>query len=436
MKTGIIGGGITGLTIGCFLDNSTIVEKDHCTGGLCRSLEEQGFTFDYGGSHIIFSKDHEVMDFMIDSLKENIIKNRRNTKILFKGGFVKYPFENGLSDLALEDNYECLHGFIECLLKKSKNELPKPVNFKEWMYYTFGYGITEKYLLPYNEKIWNYKADMMDLEWVNGRIPEPPMEDIIKSSIGISTEGYLHQLFFYYPAIGGIQALIKNIEKQCKSDIITSFNASQVYERNGEWVISDGSKELQFERLVSTIPLQELLKIIDNVPQEVKDAINNLKFNSLITVMIGVDKPELNDLSWLYIPGLEDGLFNRISFPSNYSNHVVPEEKSSVLAEITCTMGDDIWQMGDEEIIKRTIEDLYKLGIIDKKDVCYTSVGRSKYAYVIYDLEYSNNMSIIRQYFDEIGIYLCGRFSEFKYLNMDGCIRSGIETAKRLNLDV
>jgi len=52
---------------------------------------------------------------------------------------------------------------------------------------------------------------------------------------------------------------------------------------------------------------------------------------------------------------------------------------------------------------------------------------------VIYDLDYIKKMQVIYRYFNEIGIELCGRFSEFKYLNMDACIRSAMNKANELN---
>ena len=118
MKIGILGGGLTGITLGYFLncDDIEILEKNMETGGLCRSLQDEGFTFDYGGSHIIFSRDKEVLSFMLAVLGDNKVQRRRNTKILFKGNYVKYPFENGLNDLPKEDNFECLCYYIDNII--------------------------------------------------------------------------------------------------------------------------------------------------------------------------------------------------------------------------------------------------------------------------------------------------------------------------------
>ena len=182
MKTAIVGGGLSGLTIGYLLNKQGLNLGFRARIKLwwaMKDLNEKGFTFDLGGSHIIFSKNESVLKFMLELLKGNKVKNKRNTKVLYKGCYVKYPFENGLSDLPLEENFECLNSFIHGLLSRAKERDCKAVNLEEWFYRTFGDGITEKYLMPYNEKIWKFSVKEMGLDWVE-RIPDPSVEDIIR----------------------------------------------------------------------------------------------------------------------------------------------------------------------------------------------------------------------------------------------------------------
>ena len=424
MRIGILGGGLAGVCLGYFLFGGgfdfVVLEKEDCIGGLLRSVCVGGFVFDVGGSHVIFSKDREVLDLMVGVLGDNVVRRRRNSKILYRDRFVKYPFENGLCDLPKEDNFECLYYFIENLIRREKGLLPRPRNFREWCYYTFGKGIAEKYLIPYNEKIWKFPLDKIATFWVE-RIPQPPVEDVIKSSLGIPTEGYIHQLYFYYPKYGGIQSLAESFAKTIRKRIVTGFKVTKIRREDGRWVVSNGKREFLFDRLVSTIPLPELVKALDDVPCEVVEAVNGLKYNSLITVGIGIDKPKLNDFSWIYIPD-RDILPHRVSFPSNYSPHVTPKDKSSVLAEITCRE-DLLYDVSDEEVSERVVEDLHRLRLIDKNDVIITVVNRFKYAYVIYDIDYKEKIENIYNFFERNGMYLLGRFSTWQYLNMDGVVK-------------
>src|ERR1039457_5038236 len=156
-----------------------------------------------------------IFDYMLSLLGGNVHRGRRNNKILYRGRYVKYPFENGLYDLEPQDRFECLYHYIF-------NKHPAPPNFQEWLYHNFGTGLTEKYLLPYNEKIWNVPADRMSLDWVEGRVPKPSVEDVIKAAVGVETEGYTHQLHFLYPLHGGIESLPRGMAQGVRN-IVTGF---------------------------------------------------------------------------------------------------------------------------------------------------------------------------------------------------------------------
>jgi protoporphyrinogen oxidase len=182
LKTAILGGGLTGLTLSYLLNQKGIfvevLEKEKVFGGLMRTLRKDGFTFDFGGSHVIFSKHKKSLDFIVKLLGDNKVRQKRNAKVLYKTSFVNYPFENGLVDLPKKENFECLYAFIENLLAKEKGKLREPRNLKEWFFFTFGKGIAKKYLIPYNEKIWKHSLEDLTLEWVE-RIPNPPVADIV-----------------------------------------------------------------------------------------------------------------------------------------------------------------------------------------------------------------------------------------------------------------
>ncbi|MEW6221730.1 MAG: FAD-dependent oxidoreductase [Candidatus Hadarchaeota archaeon] len=431
---GILGGGLAGLTVASLLKHDfEVLEKNRDCGGLCRSYKEKGFTFDYGGGHIIFSRDEPILKFMLEKLGKNFLKRRRNTRIFFKGRLVKYPFENGLSELPPKDNYDCLYEFLKTWLKQNREGLPEPRNFQEWMYNTFGKGITEKYLLPYNRKVWNFEPRLMGVDWVKGRVPQPPPEDIVKSSLGLTTEGYTHQLFFYYPKLGGIQALIDSIESQVKNRVTVGFDVKRVEKDGKKWAVSDGNEEKIFDLVVSTVPVTDFSKIYRNTPSEVRRAARSLKYNSLITVLLGYDVPKINNINWLYFPGERDGLFNRANFTFNHSPWVVPKGKSSAIVEITCPPGGSLWRASDKKLANHAVKKLDEHGLAPASEVCLSKVMRTKYAYVINDLNYSKNVNVCRDYFKDEGVVLCGRFAEFKYLNMDATIKSAMETAAQLN---
>ena len=427
MTTAILGGGLSGLTLARLLhergERIIVLEAEPQIGGLCRSRTNKGFTFDTGGSHIIFSKDGDVLSFMRRMITGNEQRNDRNTKIFYKQRYVKYPFENGLYELPEEDRFSCINGFVKNLIAVEKGGIPPPQNFREWIYYTFGPGIAECYMVPYNEKIWKYPTEQMSLHWVDGRIPRPPVEDIIKSAIGIETEGYTHQAVFSYPLDGGIEALVTAIAQPVLPFIRTGFRVTSLKKTDGQWQIGNGAETITADRVICTIPVQHLLPCLDGVPEKVTAACRALVYNSLVCVNIGINGP-LPAISWMYVPDKALGKTNRLSFPSNFSCHAAPEGCSAILAEITHQPGDEVSRLSDRELTDEVLRMLGEMKICSPGQVVFSSVERQPFAYVVYDCAYQKNIATVQDYCRSQEIPLVGRFAQFEYLNMDGCIRS------------
>jgi protoporphyrinogen oxidase len=424
-KVGVLGGGISGLAFASLVKNAEVLERENKVGGLARSIKEAGYTFDLG-SHIIFSKNEQVLRWMLELLKDNRIKHRRNTKILYKGRYVKYPFENGLGDLPGEETLECVLDYVEALHRGKKG-----VTFKEWMYNRFGNAISNKYLYPYNAKIWDYPPEKMSDFWVEGRVPQPPLRDVMKAVMGMESEGYTHQLNFYYPKNDGYQAVTDALARQIgKERIKSNFDIQEIRKDCDAWIVK-GSKgqNVRYDKLVSTIHIKDLLHLYDQTPKKVLDAAKALRWNSIYLVMLGIKKEKLNDMHWCYIPEKEL-LPNRISFPSNYSPNVAPAGHSSVLAEVTFDPNGKKAKMKGEEVVERTISDLNAAGVLDANQVAFRKLVTCRYAYVVYDLEYEKNIKTVREFASEDGITLLGRFSEFSYMNADKCIESAMEKAR------
>jgi protoporphyrinogen oxidase len=426
-RVGILGGGISGIALAAHLDEDVdILEKSERIGGLCATIEEEGFTFDAAGPHIMFSKNKDVLNLMTSVLGDNVHQNRRENRIYFKGKLVKYPFENDLAALPKEDNFECIYGYI---VNPHANETPQ--SLAQWSYVTFGEGISDKYFIPYNEKIWNYDANKIGLEFV-ARIPKPPMEDVLKSAVGISTEGYLHQLYYSYPTRGGFEAIVKAFAKRVKGDVITSWPVALVEKVADGWrVVSASGDERLYDELVSTLPIHELLKVWKDAPQAAHDEAAKLRYNSLINVLIGCSSDPGHNFTALYVPDREL-LFHRLSFPKAFGSECVPPGGSSIMAEITSNAGDGIWELPDEQIIDRVIDEIEKIGFVDRASIVYKRVARFLYGYPVYDLEYRKNVTAMREAVAATGLRLLGRFAQFDYINSDVCVERALAMAGEL----
>ena len=427
MTIGILGGGISGISLAAQLDQDVqVLEKRARIGGLSGSIIEQGFTFDAAGPHIMFSKNKDVLNLMVRTLGDNVQQRRRGNKIWFKGRLVKYPFENDLASLPKEDNFDCIYHYI---VNPHANDTA--TNLAQWSYKTFGEGISDKYFIPYNRKIWNYDPAKLGLEFVS-RIPKPPMEDVLKSSIGISTEGYLHQLYYYYPIEGGYEALVHAFAKGVKGRIFTECAVTDVRRAGSAWQVTTKNGERRtYNALVSTLPVHELLNVWPDAPKQAREAAARLRYNSLINVLLGCKNDPGISYTAVYVPDPMI-LFHRISFPHSFSPRNVPAGGYSVMAEVTANAGDGVWELSDDQILERTIGELANMSFIDRNEIVYRRVVRFQYGYPVYDLDYRKNVTELRDSIAATGLKLLGRFAQFDYINSDVCIERAIALAPQL----
>jgi UDP-galactopyranose mutase len=296
----------------------------------------------------------------------------------------------------------------------------------EWIKATMGDGVARHYMVPYNEKIW------MSLDWVAGRVPAPSVEEMVKGAERKIEREYGPNAYFLYPRLGGIGSIPNALAKRVE-DISFNSNVTEIRPVGKRlevlYMINGVTKRLEAEKVLSSVPLPEILKIIKKAPEEAVKASEKLVYNSLVCFNIGVDRETISDKHWLYFPEKEY-IFNRISFPMNLSPETTPKGKSSIVVEVTYrgTKPDPM------ETKQKVREGLIRAEILredDKIEVFETY--DFKYAYIVYDLQHRRNVNLIQTYLNSIRVSSIGRFGEWEYLNMDMAILSGKRAAEEEN---
>lgn len=434
MDVVVVGGGLAGLVFSLeALKNGhrvVLLEMEDTPGGLLKTETEDGYVFDTGGSHIIFSRDRHKLSYLLEIVgRKHLIRHRRDTRIYYRGRFVKYPFENGIYMLPPRERYEILHSVVETYVKRIRGLLDEPRNFEEWIYYVFGEAIAEKYLVPYNKKIWKRDLKEISLEWVKGRVPLPPIDDVLKSAVGIPTEGYRHQLIFYYPQEGGIYALVEKLLSRLSSSknfrLITGARVEQIYRKGEKVFVSTGELEFKGDVVASTAPLPRTLGYVD---RRYAKKLGNFDYNSLLVVGIGASGDRAIPYHWIYFPQ-SSIVFHRLAILSNYSPKMAPKNGATFLAEISVPPGERVDTYRAE---RRVVEDLLSLGIIKEGDVVRTKSWFWKYAYIVYRQRHSETTELAKRYLLENGVMALGRFGSWSYINMDEVAYRAKEAARNL----
>lgn len=433
MELLILGGGLSALSTAFFLQERpeiskiTILEKEDRLGGLCRSFNANGIIYDVG-PHIFFSKNKKILSFMTNLLGENKEKKRRSNRILYEKRFVQYPFENDLSKLPKEDIQYCVNAFLH-----NPYEGYPAQNILQFFLKTFGEGITNLYLRPYNEKIWKFDPSFMDTQMVE-RIPKPPKEDILRSAKGETIDGYLHQLYFTYPKCGGTEAFINSLAAKLedKVRIVTDAAVSSVTKSPDDFTVETSKGSYSANRLISTIPADLFASMYrPSAPEQVNLAANSLRHNSIIITIANVSIDKAGD-NFAFMIADKSVIFHRLSKVDFLGDAYHLPNSATYMIEITYRKNDLIDQSSDEDIRGQVIEGLKRIEFIrDSSDVNFIELKRFEYAYVIYDLEHRRNMDMIIKHFNHEGVDLLGRFGSFEYLNMDAVIEQALRFSEQ-----
>ena len=428
MKVAILGGGISGAAAARFLLDEgvevDVLERDDTAGGLMRSDVVDGYTFDRSGGHILFSKDEWYMSFVRELFAEDeLVASERNTKILFDGRWVHYPFENGIGDLDVEDRLACVLGYVEAWAGR-EGGATLPDNFGDWIRYRFGDGICDRFMGPYNEKIWKSDLRDMGIDWVEGRVPVAPLEDILRAAMGVRTEGYKHQMIFHYPRTGGFQEVFERIAVPVRPHLRTGVTVERV-ERVGDQLDVDGTR---YDCVISTIPLPILADLLVGMDSAARDAAKALQHRSVTSFLLGIDEEFVRPFSWIYLPHEKQGPANRITYLSNYSPENAPDGRGSLQAEVT-----HAGPLGvDDAFLDAMKGALGEQGLLDPAHVHPLHFHTNEWAYILYDRDFTRKRQLAIEGAEAMNVIPLGRFGRFDYFNSDQCVVSAKQTVERI----
>ena len=413
----IIGGGITGLTLANYLlDDYLIIEKESEVGGYCRTIKKGDYIWDYAGHFFHFKTDEFKEKFLNVIPKDDIIYQDKCTKILYKDKLIDYPFQTNIHELEKSEFIDCLYDLF------NKEEKEKYDNFLDMLYGKFGKSIVEKFLKPYNEKLYAVDLTELDVDAMGRFFPYADKEAIIKNMKNSTNNSYNNS--FLYPKNGAgsfIKVLSDNLDK---NRILLNTVVKSIDLDNKNVVLSTG-ETIEYEYLVNTIPLPNFIKLTNKNTSLAE----SLSYNQVLVFTLGFNKKSslLNE-HWLYIPS-KDCNYYRIGFYDNILN----QDKLSMYVEIGYNKDAKIT---DEEInkqLKLTLENLHKQKIIDDDTnlVEYVSIVMNP-AYVHINSETDKK---VKQYFRELetkNVYSIGRYGGWTYCSMEDSMLMAKDVAEKI----
>lgn len=428
-KVVIVGAGLTGLSAAYHLGKSgyecSVYEKEKQAGGLCRTNQESGYYFDFAG-HWFHCRTDYVKSLLDTLMPGELGKVNRNTAIYMLNRYLQHPFQTNLKGLPDEKIIECLVDFSKAYYSYIDQE--QFDNFEDWILKTLGDGIAKYFMIPYNQKLWNVDLKTMTCEWMGRFLPRVDIRDVFYGAINNEkSEGY--NASFIYPQQGGIQSLINAFEKKV-GNIFFQSTLEQVDVQKKELYFSNG-EVANYDILISTVPLVELISIISNKSTRLVEDKNKLKYTSIYNLNLGVKGTVIPEKHWIYYPEADIPFFRMGSY-SNAMASMAPPKNSSLYIEVAYSTDRKIDQKAVQD---QCIRQLINLGIIEDLDqIEVFQCNNMKYAYVIYDQNYRSTSSSLIDYLKENNIYSIGRYGGWNYSSMEDAILDGVNVVKEIGL--
>lgn len=435
----VIGAGPAGLAAAarlCELDLlPTVVEATTRVGGMAGSLQLWGHTVDLG-PHRFFSADPVVLAFWHRYMRGDHVMVQRQTRIYYRGRFFDYPLKSGnaLRNLGLGRSIVAVGSYATARLAPERPD----GSLESWVSHRFGKALFETFFKTYTEKLWGISCKDLDADWAAQRIQGLTLWAAVKSAL-TGNRGKEHKTLvdeFAYPATGNqsfYDRLRHHIEMSTGEDLRLGIPVQKVQVSDGHVtgvVLADG-EQLAADWVVSSMPITLLLKALPDVPRQVQDAAERLRFRHTILVYLLVSRIDLFPDQWLYIhdPAV---LHGRITNFRNWSPDIIGDDDHSVVCmEFWCFDEDPIWGESEESLVRRATEEAAAVGLIPTDTVVGGRMIRIPRCYPVYERGYAEPLKTVTDYLDGIhGLVPIGRYGAFKYNNQDHSLLMGIMAAE------
>jgi protoporphyrinogen oxidase len=411
VRTLIVGAGVTGLATAAALsgrsdDDYLVIEADRAVGGWCKTVKKDGFTWDYSG-HFFHFKHPEIEQWLRARMPEQRIRVvEKKSFIAYKGRFVDFPFQKNIHQLPQDDFIDCLHDLYFARSSDVKREVPpQERNFKEMLYARFGRGICERFLVPYNEKLYACDLATLDRDAMGRFFPHADLTDVVANMKRPDNASY--NATFTYPEGGAIE-YVRAIESAVRPGGIALEEALVAVDLERR-VAKTTRRTISFERLVSSVPFNRFVAMcgLDHDP-------STWAWNKVLVYNLGFDSKGQSGVHWAYYPS-RGTVFYRVGWYDN----IFDTDRLSLYVEIGFPRDAVI----DAAVVKstrdRVLADLVKEGVVTTQRLVAEHSVVMDPAYVHITARSMTEQARLAALLEARGVWSLGRYGRWTYCSIE-----------------
>ncbi len=424
----ILGAGMAGLGAAHRLNEQglkpVIYEKmPHYGGHTASKAHKEGFIFDEG-PHVSFTKDGRIQELFARSVNGQYETVQYNVNNYWKGAWIKHPAHCNLYGLPSELVVAIIADFV----KVKGSDHPTSGNYEDWLVASYGETFAKTFPMEYTTKYHTTEARNLSTDWLGPRMHQPKLEDVLQGALSPSTPSFHYLTEFRYPSRGGFVSFLNSFLSGAR--VVVDHEVVAIHP-SSRMLTFAGGKTVPYGGLVSSIPLPDLMALIQGVPEDVLEAAGRLACSSCVLVNVGIDREDISQSHVTYFYD-HDIFFTRLSFPHMMSPNNVPPGGGSIQAEVYYSRKYKPLEIAPKDCVPLVIADLRRVGLLrENEKILFANYDVIPYANVIFDLERAAALSVVHGYLDDIGIAYCGRYGDWGHIWTDEAFKSGEEAAQK-----
>lgn len=420
VDTLIVGAGISGLALAAALRDRDflLLEADAEVGGYCKTVRRDGFVWDYSG-HFFHFRHPEIEAWLRARMPgQRVLNVHKRAFVHYRDRLIDFPFQKNIHQLPRSDFIECLHDLYFAQLKRDAGDEQPETSFRDMLYGRFGRAISEKFLVPYNEKLYACDLSSLDVDAMGRFFPHASLTEIVRNMRTPDNASYNQT--FSYPEGGAIEyinALASEVPaaRICLDEALIAIDSSRR-------VAVTSRREIGFGRLISSVPFNRLVQIagLDH-DSEV------FSWNKVLVFNLGFDSKGPRQAHWIYYPSRELS-FYRVGFYDN----IFGTDRMSLYVEIGLPAQATV---DVERARERVLEDLRKVSVVTDQrlvaehhvvmDPAYVHITQRSIA------EHARLSAALRAH----GVYSMGRYGGWTYCSIEDNIVEARSLIGRLDAE-
>jgi protoporphyrinogen oxidase len=398
----IVGAGVTGLATAAFLRDADylVLEADREIGGYCKTVKQSGFVWDYSG-HFFHFKHPDIESWLRQRMAGQEVRTiQRRSFISYGGRLIDFPFQKNIHQLPQDEFIDCLHDLY--FARQPGKATPAPASFQEMLYARFGRSIAEKFLIPYNEKLYACDLATLDEDAMGRFFPHADLTDIVRNMRAPDNAGY--NATFSYPRGGAIE-YIKALASAVRPGGIALEETLLGIDLDRR-VARTSKREIRFERLVSSAPFPALVRATGLAHDAAA-----FTWNKVLVFNLGFDQKGPRGAHWIYYPDRARS-FYRVGFYDN----IFDTDRMSLYIELGYAR-DAVVDV--EGALSRVLDDLRAEGVVTNHKLVAQHAVVMDPAYVHITRASLAEHRRLTRLLNAQGVYPAGRYGGWTYCSIE-----------------